>query len=182
MINSDILNILKEFSQDGSEAIKELKNHLQEIDNGNVEEVNQYKVRNYIRAVFSGFEGYIYIIRNLILQEDLLSEKPKLTEKEINVIKDMKDGKIHFLSLIENIKFTRKIWKKVLNEQLEIPLDCKSIENFKKAVHIRNRVTHPKKIEEFIIHHEERIIVLEAHSWFLKIQLEIEKTFSHYLQ
>jgi len=104
--------------------------------------------------------------------------KKRLTISDLVLLQEISielgnNGKIihnqKFLRIIDNLRFTAGIIEKVFDCNLGLNIGRKDWQNFIKSVNIRNRVTHPKNMEEFQISDNEIAIVSETCNWLNEI-------------
>ena len=164
----DLLNPIIYLLQDVSLAEKMLE-----------ENDNQYLRRCYVRAVFAMVEGTIFILKQTVFaygmsHQEISNTKKLLSISDIVLLQEISielgnNGKIvhgqEFLRTTDNLRFTVGIISKIFDCNLDLNTGSKNWENFLKSVNIRNRVTHPKSIEDFQISDDEIMIVRESCNW-----------------
>lgn len=69
------------------------------------------------------------------------------------------------MRITDNLRFTVRIVERVFDCNLNLSTGGKNWENFITSVEIRNRVTHPKSMQEFEISNDEIIIVRNVCNW-----------------
>ena len=74
--------------------------------------------------------------------------------------------KPNYLQLPKNIKFTFRIMTRAYGVKYDLKLDDLGWDSFLKAVKIRNRIVHPKQIQDLSISNEEIEIAGVALMWF----------------
>lgn len=110
----------------------------------------------------------------LVLAKNPL-ERYKFTPGDISMLEEQTydvdgKGKVRkrkiFLKTANNLRFAFNVSAKLT---LDFNLDAsgKGWESYKKAVKIRNRITHPKNISDLNISKEEMSTVREAFMWFI---------------
>ncbi|XSG76760.1 hypothetical protein ACP8Y2_07080 [Herpetosiphon llansteffanensis] len=142
----------------------------------------QFLYRSFIRALFSWIEGVIYLMKNFTVEFDgAMNEKIPSDEMYILKEKDLKvdkDGKVfsdqRFIKLEYNILFSIKWYSYVYNIDYSIDKGVKEWEIFKKSISIRNRITHPKSIEDIIISDNDIKNIIKVKEWFLNMLIFLE--------
>jgi hypothetical protein len=71
-----------------------------------------------------------------------------------------------FLRLPDNLRFTIKVVSRLFEMQLELGVGTTAWGNFKKAIEIRNRITHPKNASDIDISDDEIKTCKEVSGWF----------------
>lgn len=134
----------------------------------------QFWIRNSIRSLFAHVEGIVYGLKRLsytkhVATNSILSveEIAALQElgyevKENGDVEERKQG----IRTINNVRFTFKIVSKVFAIGWLPDFSSDGWENFRKALKIRHRITHPKSKADLTITSEEINIVNAAQGWW----------------
>ena len=115
--------------------------------------------RQYVRAAAALVEGFTSMMKQsaLLYPKAFLPEEVLLLREQEPLLKD--NGKVsvrgRFVATETNIRFAFSAYAKAM--QAAFTLDCSQSDwqDFKRLVAIRNRITHPKKLEELSIPDEE---------------------------
>lgn len=135
---------------------------------------DSYSRRNHIRALFAMIEGTIYILKQTVLiaassgpgplsiaELALLQEKNFfLTEKGTPRVKDQ------FPKTKDNLLFTKSCLEKAFGYSLDLNATPNNWKDFKEAIAIRNRITHPKGLQDFEVSKEESELAIKVGRWF----------------
>jgi|GEM_PF-1101493 len=160
-----------------TEDLKHSHEHLQQED-------TQVHRRLYVRVAASLIESWVSALKADILDAYehgeftpshaelaiLLEETYELTDKgRIN-------KRPYFASIDRNIRFTFDIF--IHTHSLETPLEYDSHlwDSLKKAVLVRNRITHPKRGSDLTITDEELNLMREGFAWFVSHALALQLT------
>lgn len=146
---------------------------------------SQFARRIYIRSVFSYVEGSIWVFKQVCFKvKPSGNAKRKMSISEFAVLNEesyelKRNGDIKVvtknLNLLDNIKFTFKMLNKLFGGELDIGTGTESWANLIKAKNIRNRITHPKKVEDLTITDEEIKVCEDVCSWFNTLSSETFK-------
>lgn len=125
--------------------------------------------RIFIRSLFAYIEGTCFRLKQDVKlfkkcspQEDsIISEKSYVLDKK-GFIKE----RDLYLRPMENIRFAFRIYAGCFGQGFKLKTDGNGWDAYKRALVIRNRITHPKKIEDLKIPDEEWTCILNARTWF----------------
>ena len=154
-------NIFLILREDVSSCLQQLNKHD-----------TQFWRRNYVRAVFAFFEGSVFVMKRMTLDEinENALELPAATEAllmdesyELSEDAEPVSRRLH-LPLARNVKFAFESFARALGASLQI--DPKDLYDFKQAVKVRNRITHPKTNEDVVISDADLTVVKKAEQWF----------------
>ena len=135
--------------------------------------------RDMIRTAFAAIEGLVWIFREEVIDtaestyglED--DEKLILQERQLSVTEQ---GKIteqqRYLPLPTIIRFVARIAGR-LNNVDHFEFGTAEWDGFRKAIGIRNRITHPKSADDLHISKADVDHVLDALYWFLEKHTEV---------
>jgi hypothetical protein len=140
---------------------------------------NQATRRDMIRTAFAAIEGMVWIFREHVIDtaENTYGlecdEKLILQERQLSV---SEQGKIteqpRYLPLTTTIRFIARIANR-LNGIDHFDFGASEWEGFRKAIGIRNRITHPKSADDLHVRKADVQQVMNALSWFLEKLTEI---------
>jgi hypothetical protein len=125
--------------------------------------------RIFIRSLFAYIEGTCFRLKQDVRlfkecspQEDsIISEKSYVLDEKGSIKKrDL------YLRPIENIRFAFRIYAGCFGPGFKLKTDGNGWNSYKNALKIRNRITHPKKIEDLKIPDEEWACIVNARTWF----------------
>ncbi len=145
-----------------------------------------YCRRNYVRALFAMIDGTVYVLKQTILiaasndpRQLLIAEHVLLREESFD-LKENGDVRSHkkFPKLADNLLFTKRQLEKHFAYSLDIDTKSTDWSDFKKAIEIRHRVTHPKKIEEFDLSKDEIALAKRVGHWFGTFMVEWTRQFA----
>lgn len=147
----------------------------------------QYSRRVYVRTLFAMIEGVTYAMKLALF--GIGREYCKLKVPDLVVLKESTfdlnpKGKIqekpkHFRTA-DNLRFTVRTVEHVLKSSIDLGVGTQDWTNFKKAIKIRNHITHPKKPEDFVISDAELKCICSVNSWFNEIVKEMMKALTDY--
>jgi hypothetical protein len=153
------------------------------VGEGNPDPSDQEKThrRCYVRAVFALVEAFAEQHRRLLIQlaenRYITIPEPKLTRfREIKVIINEVDGtkeeQRQYLQIFEKIKLVYKTAGTSFGQELTITFGDQGWETFRSAMELRNKVTHPKRVEDCWIFEDQIQTVNNASDWFKTLQNE----------
>lgn len=125
--------------------------------------------RIFIRSLFAYIEGTCFRLKQDVKlfkkcspQEDsVISEKSyALDEKGSIKERDL------YLRPKENIRFAFRIYAGCFGSGFKLKTDGNGWKAYERALKIRNRITHPKKIEDLKISDGEWACIVNARTWF----------------
>ncbi|MGG4095304.1 hypothetical protein [Paenibacillus lautus] len=131
---------------------------------------SQYNRRTYIRTAFAAVEASSYLLKQHCINEnngEVYSEAEiALLNDETYFLNNKAEASVrqNFLPVADNFKFAIKMYLK-LNPNKELELDTLGWDYFKKAIAIRNKIVHPKLLDDFVISDSELKIVEKAYVW-----------------
>jgi len=137
--------------------------------------------RSFVRAVFALIEGSVFNLKQIALA---LSKHGKggFSQAELVMLEELSydlddkgatKSQVKFIPLPKNIKFAFTSAARAFRVAYELQVDDAGWDNFKKALLIRNRITHPKTIEDLQLSDKEVQTAADAASWYLKVQREL---------
>jgi hypothetical protein len=140
--------------------------------------------RGRYRAFFAFVEAVMFATKRLIL-EGHEAQLLELTHAEqillLERYYDLKDsGAIResrrFLSFTSNFRFTFELFNRVYRTGFEIPYGHAGWEALLDASKVRDRITHPKRAQDFDITEAEVKLLRRAEAWFWRLSMRILKT------
>ena len=140
-----------------------------------------YAERAFVRAVFAMIEGTVFQLKQVILQHTkingitLTSGQISLLLEESYEIKTT--GAINtrskFLRLHDNLKFTLKLYSEVVDTNFKYDPKDEGWKTLKRAIEIRNRITHPKSITDLHISYDDSEIIDQCGQWFRRMTIDL---------
>lgn len=127
--------------------------------------------RMYIRLFISQVEGIIATMKSEALEWPSLSlgEQVSLNEASYDVADN---GAVvqrpNFPKFLNNVRFAFQIYAKSQDITCDPDYGGQGWEHFREAVNIRNRLTHPKRVQDMTISDTEMSAVDAAHNWFVE--------------
>lgn len=113
---------------------------------------NQFLRRTAVKTSFSYIECVPYVMK-YYLRRRLHKINYELNDKEKTLLYEFDDYKI---SLLDNFKNTFKLAKKMLlKNDFDLKTSGNEYKSLQKSIHVRDRITHPKKHRDIIISSEE---------------------------
>lgn len=140
----------------------------------NANEDNQATRRDLTRTAFAAIEGLVWIFREAVVTvaeetnglED--GEKEILQERQLSV---SEQGKIsvqaRFLGLIPTVRLIARIASRISGAEY-FDFGASEWDGFRKAIAIRNRITHPKSAADLHLSKADVDQVISALFWFLE--------------
>lgn len=151
----------------------------------------QFGRRNYIRAVFAMIEAYTYVMKQDSLRVyKLLSdfrrlkkatgstEETSYTELSLGDYTVLQEKNFYLtdkgrvgeakakLSLLPNVLYSFRVFAETHQIDFKLDISGNGWDSLRKAVQIRNRITHPKETADLTITDEEAEFVIIAWAWF----------------
>ena len=113
---------------------------------------NQFLRRTTVKTSFSYIECVPYVMK-YYLRRRLHRINYELNDKEKGLLYEFDNHKI---SLLDNFKNTFKLAKKMLSKNdFDLKTSGNEFKSLQKSIHVRDRITHPKKHRDIIISSEE---------------------------
>lgn len=140
---------------------------------------NQVTRRDMVRTAFAAIEGLVWIFREEIVEtadstyglED--DERSILQERQLAVSEQGKvTSQSRYLSLTTTIRFIARIASRI-NGFEHFEFDGAEWDNFRKAIVVRNRITHPKSADDLHVSKADVEQVTNALFWFLSKHVEV---------
>jgi hypothetical protein len=136
----------------------------------------EFAARTCIRTLFSELEAKMFLIHELLLHMEAMSII-KLSPEEIVLLKEKScsigsSGKVtcsqKFIPFKENLLFTLDLCSRFLNRNAFRDTNDAKWKDVVALIKIRNRITHPKKLEDLEISSHEVDIFNRAQDWLRK--------------
>ena len=132
--------------------------------------------RSFIRCVFALIEGSVFNLKETALT---LAKhgRGKFSHGELAMLEEVSydlgdKGEAReqpkFIQLTKNVRFAFSAAARAFQVTYELAVDDKEWSTFKDAIAIRNRITHPKSVDDLKLSDDEVQVVADAGSWFLK--------------
>jgi metal-sulfur cluster biosynthetic enzyme len=137
------------------------------------DEDTQTNRRIFIRSFFAMVEGELYALKQIILKRHE-SSKSDLSMADVAMLKEetyslKNSGKPHirpqYVGTKENLKFVVRKIREVYDTEVDLEWN-EAWQSFTNAIKIRNRITHPKSVDELTISDHERNNVRKAFGWY----------------
>jgi hypothetical protein len=128
--------------------------------------------RIYVRLFISFVESVVASIKADMLADPprplSLSEQALLTESAVDVSDtgDIRDRPL-LLQIGKNVRFAFKFYAANHNLAFTVDFGGEGWRAFVETVRVRNRITHPKRLEEMSISDDELAVIDRAHDWFV---------------
>lgn len=135
----------------------------------------QFFRRAYIRSSFAYIEGTVWILKRTCLGAAAGIGHGVFSPAEYALLSDESYelsnsgapmAQTKYLRLADNVKFTNKMLTKFFGSNLQVEYSKKSWNNFRTAVDFRNRITHPKSVQDYTVSDTELEVCREATHWF----------------
>lgn len=134
---------------------------------------DQAAKRDFVRTSFAAIEGAVWIFREHIHQlaqaTETLEEDERIVLSETAYGVDQTGRILHqkkFLTLIATIKLCSNIAKRIAPSS-DIDFSASGWQDLRDAVQIRNRITHPKTLEDLQLSGRDVTSCANALHWFL---------------
>ena len=125
--------------------------------------------RFFVKSAFSYIECIPYCLK-YHLRRKLHRVSYELNEKEKDLLYETSDFKI---SLLDNFKQTFKLAKKMLNKvNFDLKTSGQEFQLLRKSIHVRDKITHPKKFRDIEISDKEVYYVLTSVTYVEEIFLD----------
>jgi len=144
---------------------------------------------SYVRSVFAMIEGTIHCVKELEFAEAYKHGKasiPEFVALKERIVEIKNNGNIResdkFVPTVNNLRFMSRMFRKIFGKELGLEIGTTSWENFKNAVKIRNRITHPKGWGDIDLTEEELETIKSVNVWFNSIIEQIFQTVGKFYQ
>lgn len=176
----DLYPIFESFDE-RSDLFNILQNDAKESDNAAKQNLeNQYLRRTMVRTHFAMIEGLLNVLNQAVLDvhqggfiQLSAQEIEKLTETRTNKKGDLIPD---FMPINKKMIFSFAVHSKQLGGfDYLIDTTSDSWHQFEEAVHIRNRLMHPRKLDDMILDNKEISLILQVTSWFLTLFTDLQR-------
>ncbi len=139
-------------------------------------EDTQYNRRAFVRTLFALIEGTVFFLKQTTFSTASSGARRLRADEGLLLLDstvELSSGgrpqlKTKFIRVEDNLRFAVRMLNKVYDLDLDLKVGSKQWENFKSAIEVRNRITHPKSIEDFAIDNEDLQIMRDLRSWFCR--------------
>ncbi len=152
------------------DLVNDMKTAEEKMDN------QQHSRRVYVRTLFAMIEGVTYAMKVALF--GIGREYCRLKVPDLVVLKgstfdlnnkgEIQEKPKHF-QIPGNLRFTVRSVERVLESRIDLGVGTQDWTKFKKAVTIRNHITHPKNSRDFDISDEDLECIRSVNSWFNNI-------------
>ena len=142
---------------------------------------SQFSRRSYVRTLFALIEGMVYQMKRVALCA-YEADQVEFNEAEISILKEetyelttkgTAKSRQGYPKTLENILFAFYVYGKVFKSIFEPDVRSNGWQSLQQAMKIRNRITHPKNINDMNISDEDIKILDNASKWFQDNNLSI---------
>ncbi len=152
---------------------------------------SQFSRRIYARTLFSQIEAWVYNLKTLILESELILEAPP-TPLELTALREETWGGVsdagqpqvradRFIPLAANIRFACQTAARCFGVSYSIAAGEAGWKAFREALEIRNRLTHPRSSADLAVSDTEVETIHKAHEWFASTSTELYKAIVDHL-
>jgi hypothetical protein len=147
----------------------------------------QYARRSYVRSLLAMIEGTVHCIKELEFAELYARERPHIPTlvalKEV-VFDIDKHGKVKenvkYVNSASNLLFVVNMFYSIFKKQLDLGIGTSKWDNFKTAIKIRNRITHPKETGDLTVSETELSVMKDVNEWFNGIIKDVIEHVANY--
>ncbi|HFQ94508.1 MAG TPA: hypothetical protein ENK32_10890 [Anaerolineae bacterium] len=154
-----------------------LKQDVSELHEfGSQSESGQAWRRSSYRAVFSWIEGVVYQMKQIALQTQGGYYQASFSRAEIAFLREEsyyldEKGKVkvrynNFAKINRNLRFAYLKFVEGFGLLTKLEVDRQGWEKFLEAIKIRNRLTHPKCVDDLVVTDENMEVLIETINWF----------------
>jgi hypothetical protein len=135
-------------------------------------EVSHIRRRVIIRSIFANIEALSYILRNLAVHnKHAKSVKPEdmLIVSETSYDLDNSGSITHRplkLRTTASIRYSFALFKRSYGTNFDLDVTGKSWQSYLRALKVRDRITHPKGVDDITISEDEFLDAAECWHWF----------------
>ncbi|MBI1178716.1 hypothetical protein GC207_14885 [bacterium] len=130
-----------------------------------------FDTRSYVRAVFAAIEGDLFGMKRVIIERWKETQHPfkgddleQLLERP--VILANTPQKSGFLPFHKNLKFVFKCFAEVHGSNFQLKFNHADWQALLDAVEVRNRLAHPKRLEDLTVTEKEQVWILQGARWY----------------
>jgi hypothetical protein len=139
---------------------------------------DQFLRRNLVRIFAAFVEGYSFLLKQVVLRlHDPL--QAQLSVEELSKLKEIwldttgqpvldaqNSPKERFLGFHENFKFTAGIFGRLCGSKYALSCGSAAHQAFKRTISVRDRLMHPKAIEDLCVRNDETVDLQAAWQWY----------------
>lgn len=130
--------------------------------------------RMYTRSVFALVEGTLFRMKQTVIEASnlygikLSKQEAALLSEESFELNDKGEpiSKTQYVQLPKNLKFAFGSMAKVFDAEYDLKINDNGWATFLAAIRIRNRITHPKQVQDIVISDKEMDVLGKATLWF----------------
>jgi hypothetical protein len=135
---------------------------------------NQFWRRTLVRTSFAFIEGVVYRMKQLAF-EVYSYEGTTLSRSEVAMLledsyelndKGEPVSKVNYIQITKSLRFAFKALAHSYGVNHDIKVDDAGWDNFKKALKIRDRLMHPKRVSDLAVADTDRSLIDKAVGWF----------------
>ncbi len=132
--------------------------------------------RVYARTLVASFEGLLFNLRQVALTIGPL-RGVEFSRDELALLREERHSldsrgrprtRTQFLRLDAGLRFSMSMFARAHTKEFEADCEGQGWEDYKKAIEIRNRISHPKFVAEIEISSEEMNAMFRGGGWFLE--------------
>jgi hypothetical protein len=149
----------------------------EQLDPEDFDEIEQLHRRTLVRTLFAWIEGSVFAMKREVLEHHKLGRlslsvaECAILREESYTLRDSGDTDVSpsYAKLLPNIKFTFPIYARAWGKSFEFdpPLSAEPRwQKLHRAYQIRNRLMHPKSMEQLAVSDSDLEDVLSGASWF----------------
>ncbi len=158
------------------------------------ENINQEPIgfwrRSLIRLLISLFESEVFLLKSCILtycnENNIVLKPEKLLTLQGKKYTLGNNGRLKeefmMVKLADDIKFTFLQLKDIRNFDLAISFEDNGWNNLKETIKIRNRITHPKSLEDQKISADEVETCMSGRDWFYSNHINFMRQHNEFLE
>ncbi|WP_290517279.1 hypothetical protein [Alcanivorax sp.] len=127
---------------------------------------------SYIRALFSTLEGILFAFRIEVVESDKfklifdLPSQAKILEKKLDPNNYCITKKTRYLTFKQAVKYSCRSLARVKGKNPDdLPFKGPDWSNVLEANKIRDRITHPKSVDDLVIGNDGLEVVMKAKAW-----------------
>ena len=129
-----------------------------------------YTKRSYVRAFFAFVEGNTYRMKQLCIYAHN-NGKYHLSDKDLEKAMEIKmdihgNEKIIKIKTLDNVKLSFSLFSKVFGIENTLDTSGTQWNNFRKALDIRHRLTHPKSPSDFNLCHDDMLLIEKSAKFY----------------
>jgi hypothetical protein len=163
--HQELLEFMRVLPDDVSTALLRLQEHD-----------DQYNRRTLVRAMFAVVEGMVFVMKQECLgRPDHMRTHYDVAEiamlrEESYGVNDKGEAflQTRYVPLLDNLKFAMAMYRRGSVAGHGLDLSGRGWQHFRAAIGVRNRVMHPKSIEELSITDRDLEAVVGGYAWFMQ--------------